>query len=268
MQHKTGLGNNLLLAIHSAMVYPIRELGKDKFAVLATVEIGRCAVDYCGADIELSGPAISESASLLREKFSGFSLDEVREAFMLAVSKRIDANLAAYSGQFTVRLFGEVMYAYEEFRRPLFAEMVKEMVEQGLRDAEEEKQARNAKTREQIVEEFGQMCRGELQPFENTDSIPNLWAKVLVEEMQIFGNPSTWIEAKKTVVERFKSAQSILMADETLSAFDAKRVYLALKNEPDIFPEELKPRAIGLYGRLLVFNEITRQRNLKTKNNN
>jgi len=218
-------------------------------------------MQYCGADLDVSGPAIRESAELLREKFSGLGLDEVREAFMLAASKQIDANLAAYSGQFTVRIFGEVMSAYVEFRRPIYADMLRTIEEQKKREADAEKEARNAKTREDIIEQFGQMCRGEINDFAAPDGIPDIWAKILVEEMQVFGDPAIWIQAKKTVVERFKAAQSILMPDETLSPFDAKRVYLALQSDPDIFQEELKPRAISLYGRLLVWNEIKRQRN-------
>lgn len=175
---------------------------------------------------------------------------------MLAASKQIEANLSAYNGGFTVRLFGEVMAAYCEFRRPLYAEMLKEIDAQKRSLEEAEKQSRNAMARDAIVERFKAMKSGSEAMFNSIDSIPDIWAKVLVEEMLVFGNASTWIEAKKKVVERFMAAQSILMADETLSQFDARRVYLSLKNEPDIFPEELKPRATILYGRMLVWNEL------------
>lgn len=258
---RTGLGSGLLTAIHSSTLLPIRDHAPEKFGLLAVVEIGRCATEYCGADMESSGPAIKESATMLREKFSGLSLDEVRQAFMLAASRQIDANLSAFYGQFTVNLFGQVMSAYVEFRRPVFADMLKAIDEQKAADIEAEKESRNAKTRDEIINQFHSMCEGWEPMFATPDQVPAIWPKILIEEKLVFGDPATWIDAKKVVVERFKFAQSIFLPDETLSAFDAKRVYLALQNEPDIFPADLRPRAEGVYGRMLVYQEILKRSN-------
>lgn len=260
MSEKTGLGEMTLQAVCSGIEKPVRSLSADQFREIAAGTIGAIAIKYCGADIDLSRPAIIESAALLREKFSGIGMDEVLEAFKLAASKQIDANLAAYSGQFTVRIFGEVMAAYIDYRRPLVVEIEKRKSEIEAERLEQEKQERNQRTRKEIIEEFAGMCAGTVQPFSSPSGIPDFWARILTDEKLVFGDAETWKEAKRIVVERFKTARNLAMPDETMSEYDAKQVMYQLQNDPEIFPESLRPRAEILYGQLIVWNEI--QKNL------
>jgi hypothetical protein len=255
-----GLQEGRLQVICSGIERPIRSLDFEKFNTYAPVLIGDIAVSYCGADIELSRHAIIESAALLREKFSGIGIDEVNEAFKLAASKQIEANLAAYSGQFTVRIFGEVMATYIDYRRPVVAEIEKRKSEMEAERMEQEKQERNNRTRKEIIEGFTGMCAGTVPNFAAPSGIPDFWARILTEEKLVFGDAETWKEAKRMVVERFKTARNIAMPDETLSEYDAKQVMYQLQSDPEFFPEALRPRAEILYGQLIVWNEI--QKNL------
>lgn len=257
----TEYDSSTVRAVQSGAVYPIREFDRKKLEILAAGSIGEIAYSYCGADIEVSTPAIKECVLLLIEKFSGIGIDEVREAFKLAAAKQIDANLAAYSGQFTVKIFGEVMAAYIEYRRPIFAEIKKQMEVERMKRESEESEERNSKFRGDVVAMFHRICQGKEANFLSAEKIPGIWAKFLVDEKLVFGNPSTWVEAKKIVVERFIAAQKALIPDETISVFDAKQLYYKLESEPDIFPTELRPRAELLYGRMIVWEEIQRQLN-------
>lgn len=260
MSEKTGLGQTTLQAVCLGIENPIRSLSADQFRDIAAGTIGAIAIKYCGADIDLSRPAIIESAALLREKFSGIGIGEVNEAFKLAASKQIEANLSAYSGQFTVRIFGEVMATYIDYRRPLVVEIEKRKSEMEAERMELEKQERNNRTRKEIIDGFTGMCTGTVQTFAAPSGIPDFWARILTEEKLVFGDAETWKEAKRIVVERFKTARNLAMPDETLSEYDAKQVMYRLQNDPEIFPEALRPRAEILYGQLIVWNEI--QKNL------
>lgn len=257
MLQRTGYADSFIQALKSGMIYPIRDFENQKLEILSVATIGDIAVAYCGADIDLSIGAIKESAKLLQDNFAGVGIDEIREAFKLAASKKIDANLAAYSGQFTVRLFGDVMASYIEYRRPAVA-----LIHQQIEIERQERElavlaGKIAQAREAVVMQFKSIVAGSANPFTNYGDIPTNWCDILRGENLIFGDPATWIEAKRTVRERFMLQQRMIIPDDTLSAFDAKKAFAEMEHDETIFSNLLLPRAKVLYERLLIWKAIT-----------
>lgn len=97
-----------------------------------TAVIGEVMIAYCGATSDGTHIGIFNAcAELMVHKYSEMSLEEIREAFRLAATNDIDADITAYKGVATVSIFGNVMSKYKEYRRKYVSEILnqKELAE-------------------------------------------------------------------------------------------------------------------------------------------
>ena len=118
---------------------PVQAANTALQAVIITV-----ATSYCGADPERTpGDVWGEAAAFIIRFYPEIMVEEVLEAFRLASSgKWHEVDIAAYRGQFTIKMVGDVMKAYIQDRnqvRSAIDRALGEMTEAHLQKQQEEK---------------------------------------------------------------------------------------------------------------------------------
>jgi len=98
----------------------VRRDAQMSFGVKLEVEFS--AATYCGAPNTLP-ETIKEGVRFITDQFGHLNLTEIREAFRLAAAKKIEADLSAFYGLFTIQLLGKVLAAYDDYRTAIFREV-------------------------------------------------------------------------------------------------------------------------------------------------
>ena len=83
------------------------------------LEVEHCAATYCAAPNTLTD-TMDECVLFVIDQFGFLCPSEIRQAFRLAAAGKIEANLNAYNGAFSVRILGEVLSSYEDYRTLTF----------------------------------------------------------------------------------------------------------------------------------------------------
>ena len=97
---------------------------------------------------------ISESANFIIKHFAMLSVTEIKQAFELSASGKIDANLSAYHGKFTIQMLGDVLQKYWIFRMNVLARYDSKLDiyhnQQRKKDADE----RNERAKQEVIDLF------------------------------------------------------------------------------------------------------------------
>jgi len=239
---------------------PARNMDNYSYMAGSIGAIGRVAVDFCGAQLDLCESAIKECSKIFLSRWPGMSVAEIREAFSLYVSDALETDktsVVAFYGMFTVDIFSRVMLAYEKKRNHAISELAKLAEEEEKQKNEELKRAEWQEYNMRVREDF-KALRISNERFDHPDKVPLLWAKILIDAGVISGrNSALWIQAKDTVVSDFMSDYREKRPHPIISEGSRRAVYDRLVKEPDFFPEELTQTAKNTYGRLLVFSELS-----------
>lgn len=225
------------------------------------LEIGKLAETYCGVNV--ADPAnvavIRACADLLINKYPELGIHEIHEAFSLASVRKIDADLTAYGGRFTVNMFGGVLSAYTPYRRAVLAALSKgqEQIDVDSEAAYEAK--RNAEYRKLLVKTFVEL-RQENKDIKSSDEIPAVWAKILSEEGLLEKQTGLWRDCKNAVCAEFLAMVGEGKAKFTISSIgsyvDCAKLAEEMQADPDLFPPQLQEQAKNMYGRRLVFAHL------------
>lgn len=240
---------------------PARDMENYDYMIGSIGAIGRVAVDFCGAQLDLCESAIKECSNMFRTKWPGMSVAEIKEAFSLYVSDSLDTDkttVVAFYGMFTVDIFSRVMLAYEKKRNHAIVELARLAEEEEKKKQEDRKRAEYQEYKQRVCEDFQALCISN-EKFDSYEKIPFIWAKILIEAGLLDGRNSTlWIAAKDVVINEFLTDYREKRPHAIISEGQKRNVYDRLIKEPYYFPEELSQTAKNTYGRLLVFNNISK----------
>lgn len=114
-----------------------------------------CAKLYCGMVSDESTPLMMQfAAEYVIKSHAGLGIDEIKLAFVMAVDGKINANVKAYGGVFSIAMLGEILTAYREHRNKIINKVLdcqeKERREQINYVPQAEKDERNAR----VLSEF------------------------------------------------------------------------------------------------------------------
>lgn len=228
-------------------------MSAEAFGIAAAAMIDQVAASYCGADRSTMAAVYDECAYLLRQKFGHFAAEEVREAFRMAAANRIEADLTAYGGRFTVAMFGDVLTAYAKHRAKIVAALEAQKAAQAEASRLEKRREHGRLMLERFLAEFEQM-RNENNRFARWQDIPAGTDEAL-KNRGVFDAVSKsdkafwWLEAKREAVRELRELEG--------SGADlqwAARIVRRCECNPDQFPPELMPRATVIYGKMLAFS--------------
>ena len=86
--------------------------------------------------------------------------------------------------------------------------------------------------------------------------VPLNWAKILTDAGLIEKDGALWIETKRQVKAEFIRECSGGNYPALLTQNECRSILNRMKNDPDLFPHELKHRAEVVYGKRLVFKHL------------
>ena len=233
---------------------PIRAMSLEAFGKAAADVIDYVSSAYCGTSDAATMTAVyDECAYLLRQKFGHFAAEEVREAFRMAAANRIEADLTAYGGRFTVAMFGDVLTAYAKHRAKIVAALEAQKAAQAEAFRLEKRREHGRLMLEKFLAEFEQL-RNENDRFAWWQDIPAGTDEAL-KNRGVFDAVSKsdkafwWLEAKREAVRELRDLEGA-GADLQWAA----RIVRWCECNPDQFPPELMPRATVIYGKMLAFS--------------
>lgn len=228
-----------------------------KCSAAVQLEIEDCATAYCAAP-NTESETITESVRFILTQFGHLNISEIRESFRLAAAGKIEVNLNAYHGLFSVRILGDVLNAYADYRTQMARE---ERAREQQRIAALEIDIRA----EELKERFGTLADNlaELQEvntkYARWQDLPYWFCRRLIEEdmpkVTVEEKGRVWVEAKHWAVNQlgYWLLDAEVQPESRLRYKAAKSVIDA---DPDAFPDELHPEAKEAYAKKLVFKHI------------
>lgn len=228
-------------------------LKKDDVKLIASVqlEVEHCAATYCGAP-NTPADTMTECVRFVLSQFGHLCPSEIREAFRLTAAHEIGASLNAYNGVFSVRILGEVLSEYEDYRALAFRKVRSQM-----NDAGEENRAAVLK------EAFGgfedQLARVmQSNPYGAWQEIPAAFARAVVERglinFSLEEKGKTWRSAKSIAAGRVP--QKIMDAKTPFERNKWVQVRDQMQADPELFPGELQPEATIIYAQILLWEKL------------
>ena len=226
------------------------------------LEVKRCAITYCGAP-NTDTVTIAESVRFVHTQYSHLTLNEISEAFRLAAAQKIDADLSAFHGLFSVRILGQVLSAYDTMRGQVAREVRARL--RKLED-EQENQIRSERMLQMhgtISDQFAALVENN-EKYARWQDMPEWFCERVVRD-DVAGF-SLDEKGKAWIIARQWSANQLAnwIVDPQTTKADRSRyieVEQAYKENPDVFPEGLKKEAQSAYCKMLVFDRIAKYTN-------
>ena len=120
-----GLSSETALRIIRELTNPIRDIKNPDLQMgLIAAEISSISSAY-GARYNVSENVLSACIDLCVNQFSKLSIHELKIAFELCASQKIDANTIVWGGIFDATLFGKVIWSYIDVRNRLVSQYEK-----------------------------------------------------------------------------------------------------------------------------------------------
>lgn len=233
-------------------------LQNDFLAISALqTEIEFCAVTYCACP-NTPADTIEESVRFISSQFAHLNIAEVRESFRLTAAGKTDANLNTYYGQFSVRILGEMLQAYDDQRTQVYREMRARL--QAEQDAaENEQRAEILKGRFGTLSEQFAALQSKNDKYQRWQDLPGWFCEKVVREdvgrFLVEEKGKIWVTAKYWAVNQLG-----LWRMDANNSFDDRRrfnaAYAVNQADPEAFPNELKKEAQDAYAKMLVFSKI------------
>lgn len=226
-----------------------------KLIAAVQLEVEHCAATYCGAP-NTPADTMTECVRFVLSQFGHLCPSEIREAFRLTAAHEIGASLNAYNGVFSVRILGDVLSAYEDYRTLTFRR---------VRAQESERHAAQQETEraEILKEKFGDfelLLSRVMQrnPYPTPNDVPAVFARAVIERglVQIPHDEKgpAWIQAKHLAVSRIPGR--ILAATSRTERSDLLQIKQRLEADPETFPDELKGEATVIYAQILLHKQL------------
>lgn len=249
------LENACLQALRGGSITALLKMDDARLIAAVQLEVEHCAVTYCAAP-NTPPETMSEAVRFVLSQFGHLCPSEIREAFRLAASQKIEANISAYGGAFSCRILGDVLSAYEDYRALAFRR---------VRAKENEQQAalKEKERAEELKKEFGDfsdMLSRVMQrnPYPTFADIPKIFALAVFERKLISVSHDekgpAWIQAKHLAVSRIPGR--ILAATSRTERSELLQIKQRLEADPETFPDELKAEATAIYAQILLYKQL------------
>ncbi len=251
----TNAKQEVVTSIRNGMLAPIRTMDQRALDETGSMELQAVSLAYCGAAIVTVPPIVwSECISLLQNQFPNIGIYEIRQAFELAAASKLDVNIVAYRGQFTVDILGKVLSAYSEYRKAIHAALVNEQRKDFEQDLQEERVRRMTNLLEHNQSKWYALMQSNNR-FERWQQINTADYKVVDGLGMIKPDKDEkikiWLGAKAEAKKAFFDGDEFM-----LSSSDILKIKQAMTKDPGHFPDELKPKAITIYEKMLVFHSL------------
>ena len=128
LAEKTGLASSYVEMVASAAlgnnIRAVRKEDEVKIVIALAAELEYCAVSYCGAS-KTDEMVYDEVVMFVMDRFGHIGLKEIREAFRMAAAAEFEVDLKSYYGLFTVKLMGDILTGYNNYRNKVLQEFTR-----------------------------------------------------------------------------------------------------------------------------------------------
>ena len=220
---------------------------------LVRLTVEHCAVTYCGAP-NTETATIDECVRFVFAQYGMLNPDEIKEAFRLAASGKTSASLEAYHGQFTARILGGVLSNYLDYRSALAREARSRQAAAEADGAYQRRQDDLFQQHGTAADQIAALDRGKYKAWKD---LPGWLAMRAVKDglidLSIEEKQEAWKTAKAYTVNRIAA----MLLDPDKSERDKwLRAAEAIRKDPEIFPEALRPEAEIVYAKMLLYSKI------------
>jgi hypothetical protein len=233
-------------------------------AIKATIEA--CAAAFCGATT-VTPIVLNECAIMMIQRYAYMGVSEITNAFSLAASKAITANLTTYYGVFPVSIFGEVLSAYSAYR-----DDIKRSANRAARqDAEYKAWQDNPKEIEKLDREFDarlkELAQHAISGAEilRGESVAHLLPKIMgfyYDNLQRRGLLSQGKEQQQGLAKRAKELTEEALKQERALAMGVDRdtVRKVTRMLENMEGEDFLQSARLMYKKLVVIDHLSKQK--------
>lgn len=268
----TGVSKVSVSDIVVARQRPMRDILKSggqesdrlKFTVINTLDA--IAEMYTSANYSNYAPSdkeavFNEMMNFVLDRFSMLGVAEIRKAFSFAASGKINADLRAWHGKFTIAMLGGVLSAYKEYSKTIVFEYDKGCAALLGESSESEVAEKNKKARKEVIAAYLNLKETYRQDLEIDESkIFVHWGKILVDS----GHINFTAEEKKEIYNEAK----VLAREDIGRAMSEStrpnerrelRSLLDIIDQDGVNSPKFKNKATAKYAVLLVKKSIINQ---------
>jgi len=217
-----------------------------------------CAMTYLGIQPnEQFKLVLIESIEFVKKNYQHIGIKEIKLAFELATTKKIDVNITPYYGTFSILMLSDVLSTYTRYRNKVMQNISFENENKGLSD--EEKEKKNLQSRKEALEKMNyakdQYKKG-IIVFNSLDEIPAHYGRILKDYGQI--NYSS--EIKESLYKKAKELhiRDLNMQKMNPNEYKVNEIRFALKKIQDgIYDDSFKLACERIYSKLYVYYYIT-----------
>ena len=233
-------------------------------AIKATIEA--CAVAFCGSTT-VTPIVLNECAIMMIRQYAYMGVSEITNAFSLAASKVITANLTTYYGVFPVSVFGEVLSAYSAYR-----DEIKRSANRAARqDAEYKAWQDNPAEIEKLDREFDarlkELAQHAISGAEilQGKSVAHLLPKIMgfyYDNLQRRGLLSQSEQQRQALAQKAKDLTGEMLKQERAVAMGVDRdtVRTITRILEDMEGDDFVQKARIMYKKLVVIDHLSRQK--------
>ncbi len=186
------------------------------------------------------------------------SVTEIKQAFELSASGKIDANLSAYHGKFTIQMLGDVLQKYWIFRMNVLARYDSKLDNYHNQQRKKDADERNERAKQEVIDLFKKLKDTYQQTGEFDETqVKSFHGKIVSdaglitfskqEKLQIYA------EAKNNVLKQIKTA----VQDVNLKPTERRSLKSMLSDiSAGQQSEDFKSKINAEYSVLLIIKEI------------
>ncbi len=236
-------------------------MDKDDILDALSVTLPVCAELYCGINKnDFNEDVLVESIAFIYRNYNTIGVTEIKQAFELSATNKLNVNMTAYSGKFNISMLGDILSAYVLERNKVLNKLLDAhgKLSRGENIASEVEQ-KNILARQQIVQDYmtelQNVKSGRPRRYETVYDIRSYWAKVLIE-MEIIKLPEDtkkrlWQEAIDLVKKDINKT-----ASDFTNIYEAKSARQFLNSIENNGVQTLKEKAEVMYGKLIIWESL------------
>jgi len=145
----------LALEIDKGNHFPVRTITEPGKKELRRILVG-IGASFCGMDTAKTLSMTWDSCvTLILNNYKEIGINEIEQAFLLCSTGKLDVDISAYYGRFTVAMLGKVLTAYQEkIRSSVMNEIKQAKILQQKKNEEEYAKQKNIVAQEEWLAEF------------------------------------------------------------------------------------------------------------------
>lgn len=258
-----GVKKDHLQIIKQGSLQPIRTLDimASREAIISMLYL--CTSLYMGVQNNKQDPMLyKKGAQFIIDQYSWISVNELDLAFSLASARKIEVDLNAYYGTFSLEVVGKLLREYQRYRNKVLAAVEKEIEDKAKAEREEiEKDMKNQVAQAEFCKEVMKwvaMANEGFPPFDHWNEIPSVKSRAAFQagalKVEAEQKKELWAKAGELAMKEIVSEKAAKVARGQLSSGNYKD--FAKQIDQGYQPKGFGGKREKIYSQLLLWNFV------------